>query len=173
MSPGRRTRANARRRTLGVLAVLLVAAGCGVDAKRQNSMEERLRSTAAGQGHSNLVVTYSDMHGLWGGMTVTAAADGTYERAERRPGAAEATVVRRMITQAQVRELARLLLELEAWDQRTPDRAPVPDESRATLTVTAGDLQTSIWEWHNDLEENGRLDRVRRLLQAFGAAAAN
>lgn len=167
---GWRTRAMAGWRTLGVLVVVLAAAGCGVDAKRQSSMEEHLRATAAGRGPRDLVVVYSDMHGLWGGVTIAVSADGSFERAERQRGAAEATVVRRSITQAQVAELARLLLEIEAWDQRTPDRLPVPDESRATLTVTAGDLKTSIWEWHGDLKRNGRIDRVREFLQALGRA---
>jgi hypothetical protein len=65
------------------------------------------------------------------------------------------------------------LLEIKAWEQRMPERAPVPDESRATLALRAGDIETSIWEWYNDLAKNTRLARVRSLLIGLAADLAN
>ncbi|HUM71444.1 MAG TPA: hypothetical protein PLK31_21655, partial [Chloroflexota bacterium] len=59
------------------------------------------------------------------------------------------------------RALASLLLDLQAWRQATPDRAPFPDESRATLTIHIGDTAVSIWEWVNELAGNGRIIRIR------------
>jgi hypothetical protein len=60
--------------------------------------------------------------------------------------------------------VARLLLEIRVWEQLTPEWPPVPDESRAVLTLRAGGDEVTIWEWYNDLGKNARLARVRALL---------
>jgi hypothetical protein len=57
--------------------------------------------------------------------------------------------------------LATLLLELGAWKQRVPVAPPVPDESRATLTVRCEGGATTVWERYNDLAAGRRLIRVR------------
>ncbi|MEP7191113.1 MAG: hypothetical protein ABI901_18125, partial [Roseiflexaceae bacterium] len=53
---------------------------------------------------------------------------------------------------------------IRSWEQQPLERAPMPDEALATLTLRTGDSETSIWELYNNLERNGRLGRVRRLL---------
>ncbi len=65
------------------------------------------------------------------------------------------------LTRAEVEELVRLLLELEAWRQLEPERMAVPDESRALLSISAGEAESEIWEWFNDLADNQRLIRIR------------
>jgi hypothetical protein len=127
-------------------------------------MEQQLKDFAEGRACHDLTITYSDMHGLWGGVTVTLSSGGAYQRLERTRGASVADVVRGTVAAARTQAIARLLLEIKAWEQHTPERAPVPDESRATLTLQSGDSEVSIWERYNDLEANDRLVRVRSVL---------
>jgi hypothetical protein len=56
-------------------------------------------------------------------------------------------VVRGTVTSARIQETKRLLLELNAGEQHTPERAPLPDESRATLRLRASDVEATVWEW--------------------------
>ncbi len=42
---------------------------------------------------------------------------------------------------------------------------PVPDESRAYLKVAASEVESEIWEWHNDLEAGDRLIRIRKRMK--------
>jgi hypothetical protein len=46
-------------------------------------MEQQLKDFAEGRATQNLTIVYSDMHGLWGGVTVTLSTSGAYERLER------------------------------------------------------------------------------------------
>jgi len=127
-------------------------------------MEQQLKDLAEGQATQNLTLVYSDMHGLWGGVTITLSTTGDYELLERARGQVVPDLVRKTITPAHVQEVIRLLLEMRAWEQLIPERAPVPDEVRATLTLRTGAIEASIWEWYNYLQKNDRLVRVRRRL---------
>lgn len=127
-----------------------------------NSLEKVLQEIALDQRpYPNFSVQYDDVHGLWGGDWLRVSGDGQYEHRRRERGATEATVTRGTIPAGHIHALARLLLELEAWQQRTPERTPLPDESRATLTIQVGDTAVTIWEWYNELERNGRVVRLR------------
>jgi hypothetical protein len=53
---------------------------------------------------------------------------------------------------------------VRAWEQQALQRTPIPDEVLATLMLKSGDVASSIWELYNNLEKNGRLVRVGRLL---------
>jgi hypothetical protein len=127
-------------------------------------MEQQLRQLVEGRATDDLTIVYSDMHGLWGGLTITLSTSGAYEYLERTRGASGPEVVRGTVAPARIQDVVRLLLELKAWEQRTPERVPVPDEGRATLTLRADGAESSIWEWYNDLAKNARLVRVRSLL---------
>lgn len=105
---------------------------------------------------AELVVTYSDLHQLHGGLELSIRGDGKVEQQALRQEVGEP----RDLSGAEVEELVRLLLELEAWRQLEPERMPVPDESRATLRIVAGDAESEIWEWYNDLEAGDRLIRI-------------
>jgi hypothetical protein len=127
-------------------------------------MEQQLKALAQGLVTKNLTIVYSDMHGLWGGVTITLSTDGAYELLERAPGQIVPNLVRRTVTAAQVQEVMRLLHELRVWEQQRLQRTPLPDEVIARLTLWSGDVETSIWELYNNLEQNGRIVQVRRLL---------
>jgi len=133
-------------------------------------MEKQLTDIADGRATQNLTIVYSDMQGLWGGVTVTLSTNGAYERLERARGAIVPELMRRTVTIDQVQSVVRLLLESRAWEQQPLQRAPMPDEVLATLTLKSSDAASSIWELYNNLERNNRLIRVRRLLLELATA---
>lgn len=148
---------------------LLVLSACQGGSLNQSEVETALRAIAhEGRSPSDVSVIYDDMHGLWGGVTITVSGAGTYEQRQRDRGAGSPQVVTGSIGTLEIRELADLLLELRAWEQATPERTPVPDESRATLTLRIGDTRVTVWEWYNDLTKNGRLVRVRDRMLEIG-----
>jgi hypothetical protein len=133
-------------------------------------MEQQLKEFAQGRATQNLTIMYSDMHGLWGGVTVTLSTNGAYECLERAHGAIVPELVRRTVTIGQVQEVIGLLLDTRAWEQQPLQRTPIPDEVLATLMLKSGDNASSIWELYNNLEKNGRLVHIRRLLLELAKA---
>jgi hypothetical protein len=127
-------------------------------------MEQQLNAFAEGRSTQTLGIVYSDMHDLWGGVTITLLTDGAYERLERPRDVIVPHLVRRTVSPTYVQEVLQLLREMRAWEQQTLERVPMADEARATLTLRTGDLETTIWELYKNLEKNRRLVRVRKLL---------
>ena len=158
------------KRTTSFLAAALLAvlSGCVhqlVDEQNNHALlEDQLKSYLAGESPSEQIeVTYSDMHGLWGGLTLSVSETGEIEQEfvnVEVPPAGD-------FSPSEFKELVMLLVEIEAWDQKVPDRTPVPDESKATLTIETGSSHVKIWEWFNDLEQNNRLVKVRDLMQEY------
>ena len=60
-----------------------------------------------------------------------------------------------------------LLVELEAWEQRTEDEQPVAGESRARLTISVGRSSCSVWERAVEMRDNDRLLRIKNCLMAL------
>jgi hypothetical protein len=133
-------------------------------------MEQQLTDLAEERASQNLSIVYSDMHGLWGGVTLTLSTNGAYELLERARGQVVPDMVHKTVTPARIQEVIRLLLEARLWEQQPLQRTPIPDEVLATLTLKSGDAESSIWELYNNLEKNGRLVRLRRLLLDLGVA---
>jgi hypothetical protein len=52
----------------------------------------------------------------------------------------------------------------------SPERAAVPDEVRAKLTISIGDGCLVIWECHADLIKNKRLVRIRDRMLDFASS---
>ncbi|HEU5103331.1 MAG TPA: hypothetical protein VFU22_30130 [Roseiflexaceae bacterium] len=127
-------------------------------------MEQQLQNFAAGRATQNLMILYSDMHGLWGGITITLSTSGAYELLQRGRGQVVPDLVRRTVTPERTQQVIRLLLDLRLWEQQPLQRIPIPDEARATLTLRIGEVESSIWELYNNLDKNGRLVQIRRLL---------
>ena len=78
----------------------------------------------------------------------------------------------RKLSPKEVRQIVELLIEIKVWKQIVQDRAPVPDESRAYLTVEVGAARSEIWEWYNDLADNQRLIRAFNALEKMVWARA-
>jgi hypothetical protein len=133
-------------------------------------MEQQLKDLAEGRATQNLSIVYTDMHGLWGGVTITLSTSGAYELLERARGQIVPEMLHKTITPAQVQNVIRLLLEARMWEQQPLQRTPIPDEVLATLTLKSGDIEASIWELYNNLEKNNRLVRLRRLLLELATA---
>jgi hypothetical protein len=109
-----------------------------------------------------LTVTYDDMHGMHGGLTLTIHGDGRVEQTAVRE---KVGPPKDNIERAELQRLVALLLEVAAWEQRVPERRPVPDESRARLHIVLDGNSAAIWEWYNDLQKNQRIFRVRELMK--------
>ncbi len=149
----------------GSLAALLIGAVAAVlsgDAGAANpDIESGLQAFLAGEIEPDVVsITYSDLHGLHGGLELTIRGSGRTEQQSLRSEAGEPGE----LSAGDVHRLVQLLLELRAWEQRTPDRPAVPDESRARLRIQVGDGTSETWEWFNEMEANRRLIRVRDLM---------
>jgi hypothetical protein len=121
------------------------------------TVRKALEDIAAGRGDpAPLVVTYDDLHGLWGGLRLTIQGTGHVEQTAKREQVGEPHTVPR----ADLVKLAALLVHHAAWEQRVPDRVAAPDESRTVLTITYGQAAVQIWEWHNDLQTNNRISAI-------------
>jgi hypothetical protein len=129
-----------------------------------DDMEQYFKAFAEGRAAQNLTIVYSDMHWLWGGVTITLSTSGVYECLEYQRESIVPNLVRKTVTPARIQEVIVLLRELRAWEQQTLERRPLRDERRATLTLRTDEVEASIWELYNKLERNHRLVRVRRLL---------
>ena len=101
------------------------------------------------------------MHGLWGGTTIIVRGSGSGERRERARGEARPQVVETTVAEDQLLGLIKLLIELRAWEQQTPEREAVPDESRARLTISVGGQTSKVWEWFNEMPKNKRLIEIK------------
>ena len=145
---------------LGPLLVSGEAQGAPPDAAR---LRAALLELQGGRGAlATLAVTYDDMHGLHGGLTLTIHGDG---RVEQRAVRQKVGHPRPRVSPKDLQQLVALLVEVAAWEQRVPPRPPVPDESQAALRVSVGGERAVIWEWYNDLAKNDRILRVRELMK--------
>jgi hypothetical protein len=125
-------------------------------------MDEQLTEILASrQVPADLCIIYDDMHGLWGGSILTVRGDGWLDRQVRPPGAPAPSGGKTRIGADELLELVGLLVELSAWEQRTPDSPPIPDESRAHLTIILKGGRSVVWERFNDLPANNRLIRIK------------
>ena len=109
----------------------------------------------------SLKVTYNDLHGLHGGLTLSIDGAGKVEQQSLRAQVGTPVTVK----QSDIKKLITLLIELQAWKQLVPERMPVPDESRATLTIEIEGQSSLLWEWFNDLSANNRLLRIATLMK--------
>jgi hypothetical protein len=130
------------------------------------TIREALVEIAGGKlNPTPLSVTSDDMHGLWGGLTLTIRGNGNVEQKAVKEKAGTPTVV----SPDSILKLVRLLLKQKAWEQRELQRAPKPDESTARLVIQYGKQRSEIWEWYNDLDKNQRLGKVRDLMKTIAS----
>jgi hypothetical protein len=116
---------------------------------------------------ADLVITYDDMHGLWGGTTITIHGDGHMERRTQQMGVAEVDMTQTQIDEPALIELIDLLIKLTAWEQVTPDDMLIPDESRAHLTISVNGHTSNMWERFNEMVANNRLIQVKNRLEGL------
>ena len=133
-------------------------------------MEYELKEIlASGQVPDDLSIAYDDMHGLWGGSILTVRGDGWLERQTRPPGAPVPGSSKKQLEEHKLLEIVRLLVELSAWEQRTPDSPPITDESRPQLTTRVKGNTSRVWERFNEMPEINRLIRIKDWIESqFG-----
>jgi hypothetical protein len=139
--------------------------------RNQLSTQSALESIlSSGNIPAELEITYDDTHALWGGTKIVISGDGVARWCYKRTGRDSVSeVFEADVSRSQLLELLRFLLELAAWEQRSAERPPVPDESRAVLTIRAGGRTSVVWERVHEMEQSGRLVRVKaKMLEMVG-----
>lgn len=131
-------------------------------ARRPHWLEPALSARIRGKAVPGLRVTYDDLHGLHGGLQLTVDGEGRVTQKAVRFKAGEP---KERVDEGDLRQLLRILRDIEVWIQREPERMPAPDESKVRLRVEVGAKQVEIWEWYNDLEQNQRIHKVRAFMQ--------
>jgi len=162
--PGRARRAG----LAGLVSLLLLSAACASPVAKQ------LRSAAdTASVPPGLVVVWDDHDPKWGGRRITVRADGSVEVRRWRPGTPESEpeVWTGHAPGAQLVDLVDVLVDVEAWEQRTSGHTTPLDEAKATLTLQVDGARERSWEWANDLEANQRLVLVENELEALVRAA--
>jgi hypothetical protein len=135
-------------------------------------MEEAIRAAMEAEVTPGLTLVFDDVHPLYGGALFELAADGSLKRTDVPRAQQEPTVTTTRLDEAERAALLALLAGIEAWEQRVPDRTPVPDESRAHLGLRLDGAESTVWEWANDLGDNARIVQVQRFLDARLPAGA-
>lgn len=159
-----------------LLISLLVSACASVVQSENLNIEQQLTSLLANSPPFDaLSVTYTDLHGLWGGLSIIIHGSGNVDQKSVRKGVPVKLLPPRKLTKSDLRNLVTLLLDLKAWDQRVPERIAVPDEGRAYLRIKVGTVNSEIWEWYNDMKANNRLIQIKEKMQqlAWGNRAAD
>ncbi len=142
-----------------VFLVLISCAPQDDAEKKRAAVKDALGQLPQGKGDLvKLTVTYDDLHGLHGGLQLTIRGDGKVEQKAVRLKTGEP---KEAVERKDIDDLVKLLVRHEVWEQRVPERAAVPDESRARLSVSVGEHTVRIWEWFNDLAKNRRMVEVR------------
>jgi len=118
------------------------------------------------EGHlepRDLLITYSDLHAFHGGLEIVVDGLGHVQQVALREEVKEPGD----LTREEMTQLINLIIELEAWKQIVPERTPLPDESRAILRIQAGESESQMWEWYNDMFGNNRLIQIREIMKQF------
>jgi hypothetical protein len=132
-------------------------------------MENELKAIIASHhAPADLTIIYDDMHGMWGGSILTLRGDGSLERQTKATGSQTAEIVQTKISERELVELIRLLVELSAWEQRTPEpEFFVVGESHARLKISIQGGMSSIWERFNHMQANNRLIQIKNWMETL------
>jgi hypothetical protein len=176
------------------LLVMLALSGCGSSQARQPAspvaptsaepttttkeamnptaaadIEAALRALANGSAaNADFTFVYDDMHGLYGGETITVNGDGTLQAVwELRPEDARSEYAG-TVSPASLRDLATLLVAQRAWRHETPERTYLPDTVFAHVRLRFGAASSDAWEVHGQL----RLGQIKRAMEALVPALA-
>ena len=109
--------------SVGLLVIFLLL-GCSRPIEK-HTIEDQLKifinNTTPDQ---SLVIDYSDIHALWGGLHVVVKGDGNlYQKVDN----GEIKQVKNL-SKDELNEIVSLIIDLRLWQQETPNREPLPDE---------------------------------------------
>ncbi|MEW5851666.1 MAG: hypothetical protein AB2A00_22945 [Myxococcota bacterium] len=114
---------------------------------------------------TDVKIVYDEFHPLHGGDTIVL--EGTRLSGLLTRHGQPREEVAATLTRAKLLQLATLLVEISACEQRTSERMPAMDESKARLQVSVAGRECGIWEWFNEMTSNRRMVRVQDLLLSF------
>lgn len=148
------------------ISLTIAACGGGIQSPLETAVDQR-------SVPESLVVVYDDYHPRWGGRRIVVKGDRSLEVERWRPNQPENAPDRfsGTIPESALMDLVRLLVAIEAWDQRVEDDDTRIDDAKARLEVRIGGERRAIWEWANDLQANGRIVRIQQHLSALGFEA--
>ena len=119
----------------------------------------------------DLTITYDDMHGLWGGTTITVRGDLTMQMQSKEIGAPVVQSSRKHINERELLKLIQLIIQSRGWEQFTPDEQPVADESRAYLTLSVNERSTRVWERVNQMGFTSPLAQIKGFMEGMSVLA--
>lgn len=132
-------------------------------------IEAGLRAVADGSiANTDFTLVYDDMHGLYGGETITLNGDGTLQAVWQRPGNVRSEYAG-TVSAASLRDLATLLVAQRAWRHEIPERTYLPDTVFARVRLRFGAASSHAWE----VQGQPRLGEIRRAMEALVPALAN
>ena len=112
---------------------------------------------------ASLRVTYEEIHPTQDGPRLIVKGTGQVQQ----EGEGSNAGMYPDLSPAEVENLVRLLLDIEAWKQRTPWRETASDEIRAYLRVQVGGASSEILKWYDELDDNRRivqlLDQLKKV----------
>ncbi len=114
----------------------------------------------------NLRITYEELHPTQDGPRFVVHGTGEIEREGEGADAGGYNKLS-VLSLAEIENLVRLLIDIEAWEQRVPWRETASDESRAYLRVQVGGASSEIWEWYDELDSNLRIVKLLDQLKKF------
>lgn len=104
------------------------------------------------------------IHGLWGGVAIDVAYDGTLTRISREAGG-DPTVTTRSLTPSERTALENALASTDPRAIVIPTRTGVPDETLTSLTYVSDGQTTRLWKWDSDA--HAAFDTIVRHLRAL------
>jgi hypothetical protein len=131
-----------------------------------HTLETRLNAIVDGTSDpADLTIIYDDVGGLEGGVRTTVHGNGRVEQEVVAPEKSQPTA--HDLSIEEIRSLAKLLVDIQAWEQETPEQDVPVDEGRTTLTIKLGAMESRIWERHNDVPTNDRIGKVLRMVREY------
>jgi hypothetical protein len=110
-------------------------------------MQTSLEAMAAGEvSGATLELSYQGLSMFHGNGEAFVLSKGTLVGAQQR--GRDTVNWRKELLPKTLAKLAKLLLRERAWEQQEPERLAVPDETRATLSLSIGAGSAAIWEWY-------------------------
>lgn len=148
------------------ISLLIVACGGGIQPPLESAADR-------GTIPESLVVVYDDYHPRWGGHRIVVTGDRSLEVEHWRPNQPENAPDQwsGRVDEEAMKQLVRLLVAVEAWDQQVEDDDTRIDDAKARLEVRIDGERQAIWEWANDLQANGRIVRIQQHLSALAFEA--
>jgi hypothetical protein len=152
-------------------AAAAITTAAATIATTEQGVADALRTVVkSGKVPQDMLITYDDMDSLHGGDRLEVRGDGRARRTELKHGGMKPVISLRTVSDTELLALAKELVGIEAWKQKTPEREAIPDESKSLLTISIAGKSVTIWEWYNDMDKTYRIQKVFDRLDRLAAS---